>query len=280
MRQLFPPHVLTFSRSRSFPKQLTTESSRTGKAYPPRGDSGLRALHKQICDTKASAHAKLSVFYYLLLDYDEVRGARSDLAEALAEESGLPANYQLLMRGLWHMDRGEFRFALEHLAHPSLPSEFADDIIAVLVRHAKADDYSLPLAYYHTTQPVLQTSEALDLLFGALARTSVAEALHFSRARPEAARQQLFERLVASVLEHPQAAGARGKELVSLPLTAAEERWFQEYLAVGEGRKSKNAKAVAQMRQVVTGRHRGPIPAGGGLGGHGAAAAAAVRAGQ
>lgn len=147
----------------------------------------------------------------------------------------------------------------------------------MLVRHAKADDYSLPLAYYHTARPVLQTSAALELLFGALARTSVAEALRFSRAYPAPhARQQLFQRLVASVLEHPDAAGVRGKELVSLPLAAAEERWFQEYLAVGEGRKSKNARAVAQMRQVVTGRHRGPID----VGGLGDGQAAAVRAGR
>lgn len=180
------------------------------------------------------------------------------------------------MHGLWHMDHKEFKFALEYLAHPSLPSEFADDIITVLVRHAKADDdYSLPLAYYHTVQPVLQTSEALELLFGALARTSVAEALYFSRAYPAHTRQQLFEKLVASVLEHPEAAGARGKELVSLPLTGAEEKWFQEYVTGSEGKKSKNAKAVAQMRQLVTGRQRGPIPAGG-LGGQGAA----VRAGR
>ncbi|KAL2137111.1 hypothetical protein VTI74DRAFT_8743 [Chaetomium olivicolor] len=233
------------------------------KAYPPRGDSGLRALHQQICSTAVSPHAKLSVLYYLLLDYDEVRGARSNLAESLAEESGLPQNYQILMRGLWHMDRQEFKFALEHLAHPSLPSEFADDILTVLVRHAKADDYSLPLAYYHTTRPVLKSPAALEMLFGALARTSVTEALYFSRTYPEHARQQLFERLVASVLEHPQAVGARGKELVSLPLTGAEEKWFQEYVVLGEGKKSKNAKAVAQMRQVVTGRHRGPIPVGG-----------------
>ncbi|KAH6615665.1 nuclear pore complex assembly-domain-containing protein [Chaetomium sp. MPI-SDFR-AT-0129] len=252
-----------------------------GKAYPPRGDAGLRALHQQICDTKVSAHAKLSVFYYLLLDYDEVRGARSNLAQSLAEESGLTPNYQLLMRGLWHMDRKEFKFALEHLAHPALPPEFADDIITVLVRHAKTataaptsssstdePDYSLPLAYYHTAQPILQTAEALELLFGALARTSVAEALYFARGYPSpAAHRQLFERLVAAVLEHPDAAGARGKDLVSLPLTAAEERWFQEYVATGEGRRSKNARAVAQMRQIVTGRHRGPIPAAVGGGG-------------
>jgi hypothetical protein len=253
--------------------QSVLTATATAKAYPPRGDNGLRALHKQICDSKVSSHAKLSVFYYFLLDYDELRGARSNLAEALAEESGLPQNYQILMRGLWHMDRKEFKFALEHLAHPSLPSEFADDIITVLVRHAEADDYSLPLAYYHTTQPVLKTSEALELLFGALARTSVTEALYFSRTFPAHARQQLFEKLVASVLEHPQAAGARGKELVSLPLAGAEEKWFQEYIAIGEGRKSKNAKAVAQMRQLVTGRHKGSIPAVG-LGGQGVAARA------
>lgn len=221
------------------------------------------------------------MFYYLLLDYDSLRGARSQLAEALAEESALPPNYQILMRGLWHMDRAEFRFALQHLAHPSLPAEFADDIVAVLVRHAKTaadsndDDYSLPLAYYHTVRPALQTSESLELLFGALARTSVTEALHFARTFPEHARRLLFEKLVASVLEHPEAVGARGKELVSLPLSGAEEKWFQEYVAVGEGKKSKHAKAVAQMRQLVTGRHRGPIPVGG-LGGQGAA----VRAGR
>jgi hypothetical protein len=168
------------------------------------------------------------------------------------------------------------QYALEHLAHPSLPSEFADDIITVLVRHAKDDDYSLPLAYYHTTQPVLQTSEALELLFGALARTSVTEALYFSRKYPDHARQLLFEKLVASVLEHPDAVGARGKELVSLPLTADEEKWFQEYIAVGAGRKSKNAKPVAQMRQVVTGRHRGPID----VGSRGSQGAAAVRVGR
>lgn len=122
---------------------------------------------------------------------------------------------------------------------------------------------------------MLQTSEALELLFGALARTSVAAALQFSRTYPDHARQQLFEKLVASVLEHPDAVGLRGKELVSLPFTGAEEKWFQEYLAVGDGRKSKNAKPVAQMRQVVTGRHRGPIDVGG-LGAQGAT----VRAGR
>jgi hypothetical protein len=66
-------------------------------------------LHKHICECKASAHHKLSVFYYLLLDFDLVRGMKSQLAEEFAASSGLPSKYQILMRGLWHMDRKEFK---------------------------------------------------------------------------------------------------------------------------------------------------------------------------
>ncbi len=143
------------------------------------------------------------------------------------------------------------QFALEHLAHPSLPSEFADEIVITLVRHAEGDDYSLPLAYYHATKPVFKTSEALDVLYGALARTSVPEALYFSRTYPDYTRQQLFEKLVASVLDDR---GPRGKELVSLPFDSAEEGWFMQYLTNGDGRKSRNAPTALELRGVVTGR--------------------------
>ncbi|KAK1757265.1 protein ELYS [Echria macrotheca] len=257
------------------------------KAYPPKGDNGLRHLHHQICESKVSPHHKLSILYYLLLDYDDLRGARSNLAESLAEDSALPSKYQILMRGLWHLDRKEFKFALEYLAHPSLPSEFADEIITTLIRHSpSSDEYPLALAFYHTTQPILRSPESLDLLFSALARTSVAEALHFSRRYPEHTRQQLFERLVASVLDYTEKVAQRGKELASLPLSGDEEKWLQEYLAVGEGKKSKNARLVAQMRQIVTGRnvshvalsglalHEGAAGAGAGAGGRTAAAKA------
>ena len=110
---------------------------------------------------------------------------------------------------------------------------------------------------------MLQTSSALENLFAALARTSVTDALAFSRTYPDhGARQLLFERLVASVLEEHgsgQVAGrsaSRAKELVSLPLTGVEEKWLNDYLSTGEGRKSRSAKAVVQMRQVVTGRQK------------------------
>ncbi|KAK0673636.1 nuclear pore complex assembly-domain-containing protein [Cercophora samala] len=231
------------------------------KVYPPHSPAALRSLHNQIITSSPhiSPHARLSVLFYLLLDFDEKRGPRtSNLALSLADESGLPSNYQILMRGLWHMDRSEFKFALEHLCHPSLPSEFADDIITVLVKHAKKteDDYSLPLAYYHTVQPVLKTSESLELLFGALARTSVTEALYFTRKWPEVTRRGLFERLVGSVIDGGENVGTRGKELVSLPLEGREEEWFNEFVGGRErgGRGGKSARAVRVMREVVTGR--------------------------
>ncbi|KAL1836922.1 hypothetical protein VTJ49DRAFT_4499 [Mycothermus thermophilus] len=257
-------------------------SSSDPRPYPPRGDSGLRALHQQIYSAKVSAHAKLSVLYYLLLDHDHVRSARSTLADTLADDAGLPSNYQILMRGLWHMDRREFQLALEHLAHPSLPAEFADDVLAVLVRHASNNnnndtttnpnstsdqqqhqqkDYTLALAYYHTIRPVLRSPETLTLLFTALARTSVPEALRFIRTfSPEHARRALFERLISVAIEDedPRAvesrARSRGKQLSSLPLTPDEDRWLAEYVSVGEGRKSQRARTLVQIRRLVTGQ--------------------------
>ncbi|KAL0468603.1 nuclear pore complex assembly domain-containing protein [Neurospora intermedia] len=233
-----------------------------GTAYPPRGENGLRSLHQQICQSSASSIQKISVLYYLLLDHDDVHPGRSHWADSFAEETGLPKKYQILMRGLWHMDRMEFKYAIKNLTHPSLPTEFADEITIALVRHplvnkrssTSQSDYTLALAYFHAAQPVFTSSEALELLFGALARTNVTEALDFSRRYPEWTRQQLFERLVASILEQPDKLGARGKELVSAALTDEEESWFQEYLRHGEGRKSKGANVLLRMRGVVTGR--------------------------
>lgn len=79
-----------------------------GKIYPPKGENGLRSLHQQVCESKVSAHHKLSVLYYLLLDHDAVRGSRSSLAEELSSDSALPSKYQILMKGLWHMDHQQF----------------------------------------------------------------------------------------------------------------------------------------------------------------------------
>lgn len=115
----------------------------------------------------------------------------------------------------------------------------------------------MALAYYYTVQPVIANSNTLALLFEAMTRTSLIEAFYYARTQPEPTRQILFQQLIASVLggSGPSDTATRATELVSLPLDAVEEQWFQEYLTTGEGRKLRNAKDTILMRRVVTGRH-------------------------
>jgi hypothetical protein len=54
-----------------------------------------------------STHHKLSLFYYILLDFPPAND-RSTPSESFASASGVPLNYQIFMRGLWCMDRHEF----------------------------------------------------------------------------------------------------------------------------------------------------------------------------
>jgi len=79
------------------------------KSYPPRTENALHGLHQQICAAKTGPHQKLSVLYYLLLDYDEGLSPRSQLAESFARQAGLPKSYQILIKGLWYMDRLQFQ---------------------------------------------------------------------------------------------------------------------------------------------------------------------------
>lgn len=60
-----------------------------------------------------STHHKLSVFYYLLLDYDAAAsgpssGGKGALADRFAARSGVPEKYQTFMMGLWYLDRQQF----------------------------------------------------------------------------------------------------------------------------------------------------------------------------
>jgi len=53
-----------------------------------------------------SPHQKISVLYYMLLDYDEdAANPRLQIAETFARRTGLPRKYQIFMKGLWYMDR-------------------------------------------------------------------------------------------------------------------------------------------------------------------------------
>lgn len=137
------------------------------------------------------------------------------------------------------------------MAHPSLISDFADDIIIALVEHATDGDYDLALAYFHTVQPVLKTSRALELIFGAIAQTNVTEALLYSRTFPEHTREQLFRQMVAETLGNKS---DQADELAFLPFDSVEEAWFEEYLSTGDGRNLKKAKDTLLVRKIASDR--------------------------
>ena len=53
-------------------------------------------------------HHRLSIFYYVLLDFDAAHG-KPDLSEAFVSASGVPYKYQIFMKGLWLLDRHQFK---------------------------------------------------------------------------------------------------------------------------------------------------------------------------
>ncbi|KAH8590855.1 nuclear pore complex assembly-domain-containing protein [Bisporella sp. PMI_857] len=165
------------------------------------------------------------------------------------------------MKGLWHMDRLEFEVALQYLTHPSLIPTFADEILEVLVRQAKHNDLTLPLAYYHTVQPALTSSQAVESLFSAISRTNVTEAFYFSRAQQPYAQRRMFEMMISLVLKNSpkDTIADRSVELVNLPFSAEEEGWFEEYLLHGQGRSIRNANDTVMMRRVGTSNFNGSL---------------------
>ncbi|KAJ4155516.1 hypothetical protein LMH87_000756 [Akanthomyces muscarius] len=225
------------------------------KVYPPKTDNALKQLHQSVCDATVSTHHKLSLFYYVLLDFDGSNGP-SYISQEFVAASGLPANYQLFMQGLWYMDHLEFSSALEYVSHPSLGPDFSDDIIIALVQHAPDEDYTLPLAYFTSVRPILKSSIAVELLFDAMSRTNVTEALLYSRTFPDHAREQLFLRLIASVLDGSKGdeITSQASELVFLPFDTTEDTWFEDFLSNGEGRTLKRAKDMLLVRRIACDR--------------------------
>lgn len=286
------------------------------KNYPPKNENALRQLHQQVCDaSNVAMHHKLSILYYLLLDLDERHyqkqqqqqqhqdsaTPRDSHAEDFALRAAVPQKYSIFMKGLWLLDAAQPELALEYLTHPSLVPDFADDIIVALARHSSSQppsngnnngsdidiDPTLPLAYYHAVQPILRTSEAQALLFDALARSSVPEALAFARARPDFVHRQLFRRLVLGALDPKRhrgsgsgsgsgdggeegestttAAARAAADLASLLLDDEEERWLVETLTGPDAKRLRGAKDTLLMRRIARGEV-GAIAAGGGAG--------------
>ncbi|KAG5811069.1 hypothetical protein H9Q71_005114 [Fusarium xylarioides] len=221
------------------------------KIYPPKTDNALKQLHQQICESSMSMQHKFSIFYYILLDFDLTAG-RESASDAFVDASGMPKKYQIFMKGLWYLDRQEYSRALEYISHPSLIPDFADNIMTVLVKSAQDDDYSIALSYFYTVQPKLKTSAALELLFGAMAKTNISEALFYSRTRTSHTRELLFRQLIASVLDSPHdELSERASQLTFLPFDKSEEAWFEDYLLHGNGKTHKKAKDTLVMRKIA-----------------------------
>lgn len=111
------------------------------------------------------------------------------------------------------------------------------------------------IAYYHTARPPLQTVKAQRAFFETLCRASITEAFYFSRKNDELHRHTLLELLIQFVLNTKggQTRSDRAMELISLPLDANEEEWFEESLLRGSCRNLHAAKDTVMMRRLATG---------------------------
>lgn len=216
----------------------------------------MRKLHDAIISSNAADHVKISVIFYILLDFDAPTGRRV-LSTEFEKVTNLPHKYSIFMKGLWHMDRLEFDMALQYLTHPSLTPTYPDAILEALVRHADSGDFSLALAYYYSVQPTLTSAPALESLFTAIVRTSVTEAFYFLRTQPEHTQRHMFEVLIGVV--HQGSPAEVAVQFVNLPLTAEEEEWFEEYLVHGDGHDLKHANDTLKMRRIGTGNFEGSL---------------------
>lgn len=226
------------------------------KCYPPESHVDLKSLHKAVVESESEDQDKLSVLYYILLDYEHADKS-NELAKIL-KEFPLPQKYQILTKGLWFMDRKQFEYALHYIVHPSLNPSFTSEIMETLV-NSSGGDMTLPLAYYHTFQPQLSKEKGLKILFSAYAKASVIEAFYFSRKHNKHTQRDMFETLIATVIHDSTKSrkSARSMELVNLPFTPQETSWFEEYLTEGEGKDSEKAADILSMRLIATGNFSG-----------------------
>ncbi|OJJ48686.1 hypothetical protein ASPZODRAFT_130795 [Penicilliopsis zonata CBS 506.65] len=223
------------------------------KLYPPRSNADLRSLVQNIVSSSFPSHQKQAVIYYILKDCR----AANDAAAQFANKCRLPEKYRLFIDGLWHLDKLEFRRALENLTEPSLIPTFPDEILYVLsLSQLPKHDDSLVLAYYLSASPPLASEKVRNAFFDTLCRSSISEAFYFTRSHGEAHRRSYLERLILFV--HKTGGGPtrsrRAMELINLPLDSKEEQWFEEVLLHGNAKTLQGAKDTVIMRRLATGK--------------------------
>ncbi|KAJ5930308.1 hypothetical protein N7466_005801, partial [Penicillium verhagenii] len=221
--------------------------------YPPKTNADLRSLIDHIVSSELDIHHKQALIYYLLKDCR----AAPDAAAQYARSCHLPEKYRLFIEGLWHMDRLDFRRAIEYLAEPSLIPTFPDEILyALTLSQLPKHDDGLAIAYYLSAAPPLATEKVQRSFYETLCRSSITEAFFFSRKYDDLKRQSYFVQLVEFV--HKTGAGQtrsrRAMELVGLPLDEDEEEWFEDSLLGGSASTFPCAKDTLMMRRLATGR--------------------------
>ena len=144
---------------------------------------------------------------------------------------------------------------MEFLTEPALIPTYPEEILYTLCRHAPENDSTLPLAYYYTVSPTLQSSKVLEAFFLVLCRSSIIEAFSFARSQGRENHRGLFERLITLFLEdsNDQIKALRANDFISLPLQDEEEIWLNEHLQEGTGRTLQGANDTIIMRGLLKG---------------------------
>ncbi|KAL4808850.1 nuclear pore complex assembly-domain-containing protein [Aspergillus unguis] len=226
------------------------------KLYPPISNSDLRTLIRHIISSELDIHQKQSLIYYILKDCR----APSDAAAQFARKCHLPEKYRLFIEGLWHLDRLEFRRAIEYLTEPSIIPTFPDEILyALTLSHIPRHDDSLVMAYYLTVNPPLTSEKAQRAFIETMCRASITETFYFTRKHNDALRQSYLTQLIEFVLKTSsgQLRSKRAMQLIDLPLDDQEEEWFEDALLRGRAKTLHGAKDTAMMRRLATGRTAG-----------------------
>ncbi|EOD51824.1 hypothetical protein UCRNP2_1380 [Neofusicoccum parvum UCRNP2] len=255
----------TLGGSLFFDKLLAQLHVKSGYLYPPAKNADLRELHERITTAPIADHYKQSLLFYLLKDSS---GEGETRAEDFAKAVCLPRKYWVVIEGLWHMDRLQFstprQNALESLTHPSLLPTFPEDVLKVLLEHSPDQGAHLPLAYYNTVRPPLTDPELQRAYFRYLTALSVTQSYFFARTQPEQDRRALLEMLVQEAMAHDnrEERAQRTEELVDLPLTEEEERWFEEFLLEGKGRSLHASRDTVMARRLATGRYPDAVDVG------------------
>ncbi|KAJ4291192.1 hypothetical protein N0V90_010390 [Kalmusia sp. IMI 367209] len=240
------------------------------KMYPPKGDDGLRELHKRIREAPITLHYKHCLIFYLLRDLSPHYKTSPDWATQFATNVHLETRFWTFIEGIWELDHLQFDNAVGHLTHPSIIPTFPDEILLTLLnrKHHQLSSMTetdiLPLAYYNCVKPPL-ANDSVRLPFARyLAARNITEAFYWIRARPEHESRQLLEVLVEQTLARQQwgtestekiyPTDEKAAELVGLPFNEEEEEWVEKFLTEGKGRTLKGAEDTVLLRKIATGR--------------------------